>query len=130
MFVSPENRRFLPGTPPVLLLGGAALHDLLPVPDVTGGRMPVCEGWSVAAMVTLCVVDGPGDAGCVTPAALSPAELDAVGDWAQAVRDAGGALVVSLEGVVGEAAGEEQERDWTGLLGGGRARGGFMRALG
>ncbi len=108
VFVSPENRRFLPGTPPVLLLGGAALHDLLPVPDVTGGRMPVCEGWSVAAMATLCVVDGPGDAGCVTPAALSPAELDAVGDWAQAVRDAGGALVVSLEGRSGKPSGRSR----------------------
>ncbi|WP_139216314.1 MULTISPECIES: hypothetical protein [unclassified Streptomyces] len=124
--MSPENRRFLPGVPPVLLQGGAALRDVLAAPDGTDGRVQVCDGWSVAAMATLCVVDGPGDAGCVTPAALSEAETGAAADRARAVRDAGGALVVPLEGPLTE----EQGRQGIPLLHDGRARGGFVRALG
>ncbi|OII60894.1 hypothetical protein BJP40_08525 [Streptomyces sp. CC53] len=126
MFVSPENRRFLPGVPPVLLPGGAALRDVLAAPDGTGGRVPVCDGRSIAVMTTLCVVDGPGDAGSVTQAALSEAEIGAAAGRAQAVRDAGRALVVSLEGQLTE----EHGRQGIALLHDGRARGGFVRALG
>ncbi len=88
------------------------------------GRVPGCAGWSVVAKATLCVVDGPGDVGCVMPGGLSAEEFEHVVEWCEAVERAGGAVVMSVDVLPGEA----ETVDWAALLDGG-ARGGFMPAL-
>lgn len=53
---------------PLLLVSAAPIHDDLPVPHAPNCNMPTCSGWQVMARLTMCVVDGPGDAGCLTDA--------------------------------------------------------------
>ncbi|GGQ12632.1 hypothetical protein [Streptomyces roseolilacinus] len=124
MWVPAENRRFVLGDLPVLLMGGAPVHEELPELHAPGGRVPACAGWSVVPKATLCVVDGPGDSGCVVPGAFSPEEFGHVVEWCETVERAGGAVVVS----VGALPGEAESVDWDALLSGG-SRGGFVPAL-
>ncbi|MFB7371839.1 hypothetical protein ACFC0D_18540 [Streptomyces sp. NPDC056222] len=128
MLVPPENTLFVPGPTPALLLGGAPVHAGLPAVDAPGGTVPVCEGWSVVPRLTLCVVDGPGDAGCVVPALMAPVfggsgSPDDMVAWCEDVERAGGAVVLSLPEL-------PETLDWESLLTGGVSRGGFMAALG
>lgn len=127
MLVPPENTLFVPGASPVLVLADAPVHDDLPVLIAPGGAVPKCDGWSVAARLTLCVVDGPGDAGCVVPAFGAPVlggsgEPDDVAVWCSDVSRAGGAVVLSLPQL-------PEVLDWQALLTGGSARGGFTAQL-
>lgn len=124
MVLPAENRRFVLGTLPVLLMGAAPIHEELPPLYAPDGRVPGCAGWSVVAKATLCIVDGPGELGCVMPGGLSVEEFDHVVQWCEGVERAGGAVVMS----VGVLPGEGEPVDWDALLRGG-ARGGFMPVL-
>lgn len=89
--------------------------------------MPSCPGWSVVPRLTLCVVDGPADAGCVVPAFGAPVAggagtPDDMAGWCEDVERAGGAVVVSLPEL-------PRTLDWAWLLNGGAARGGFVPVL-
>ncbi|MGW3248761.1 hypothetical protein [Streptomyces sp. NPDC001070] len=125
MLLPRENAHFVHGPVPLVLLGGAPVHTSLPPLHAPGGRMPTCDGWSIAARLTLCLIDGPGDAGCVVPTLPPSEEPDAIGAWCDGVARAGGAVVVSLD----ELPSEVDEPDWEGLFTGGRARGGFVHAM-
>ncbi len=127
MLLDPEKTLFVRGATPVLLLAEASVHDALPVLAAPDGAVPVCEGWSIAPRLTLCVVDGPGDHGLVVPALAAPvigaegAPGD-MGDWCGDAERAGGAVVLSLHRLPGTL-------DWSALLSSGTARGGFLPAL-
>ncbi|MFJ7155040.1 hypothetical protein ACIQUQ_08865 [Streptomyces sp. NPDC101118] len=129
MLLEPENTLFVRGDTPLLLLSGAPVHDALPLLTASGGAVPRCEGWSVVAKVTMCVVDGPGEAGVIVPAFVAPvvdtagggAAPGGMGDWCADVERAGGAVVLSLDEL-------PEVLDQARLLGSGAARGGFMTA--
>lgn len=142
MLLDPENTLFVRGTatgPPVLLLSQAPVHDALPAfPPVTAqdGSVPVCEGWGIAPKLTVCVVDGPGEAGLMIPALMAPVlgengeggEKDdvpgvAMSAWRADAERAGGAVVLSLDRL-------PEVIDWYRLLGADTTRGGFVRLLG
>jgi hypothetical protein len=82
--------------------------------------MPICQGWQIMAKLTMCVVDGPGDAGRLVPTLSPPDEAEDMAAWCAAVEEAGGAVVVSLVTLPAEL-------DWDELFTGGRARGGFVQ---
>ncbi|WP_314254272.1 hypothetical protein [Streptomyces sp. DSM 40907] len=80
--------------------------------------------------LTLCVVDGPDEAGLIIPALAAPV-IDSAGggagprdmsDWCADVERAGGAVVLSLADL-------PEVLDWAHLLGSGVAHGGFMASL-
>ncbi|MGW7369953.1 hypothetical protein ACWGI8_42655 [Streptomyces sp. NPDC054841] len=128
MLLLPENTLFVPGATPALLMAGAPVHDELPALRASGGTVPQCEGWGIGAMLTLCVVDGPGDAGCVVPALGAPVlggsgNPDDMAHWCSDVTQAGGAVVLSLPEL-------PEVLNWEHLLTSGTSRGGFMPALG
>ncbi|MCU7822350.1 hypothetical protein [Kitasatospora sp. DSM 101779] len=124
MLLPPENAHFVTGpVPPLLLLGAAPVHTGLPaLADGPDGAMPVCVGWTLVPSLVMCVVDGPGGAGCVIPTLTAPgdpeeaAHIDA---WCAAVEEAGGAVVVSLDAM-------PEQVDWAEVFGGDTARGGFV----
>ncbi|MGA5064531.1 hypothetical protein ACPB9E_12245 [Streptomyces exfoliatus] len=127
MLLSPEKTLFVRGVTPVLLLSDAPVHGLLPVLAASDGDVPLCGGWSILPRLTMCVVDGPGEAGVVVPALVAPV-VDTVdgalgpggmGEWCADVERAGGAVVLS----VGEL---PEVLDWAHLIGSGVARGGFV----
>ncbi|ORT60899.1 hypothetical protein [Streptomyces sp. CB03238] len=134
MLQNPENTLFVRGATPVLLLAGAPVHDLLPVLTAPGGAVPRCEGWTIVPRLTLCVVDGPGEAGMMIPSLAAPV-IDGTGgtdgttvpgemtDWCADAEQAGGAVVLSLDQL-------PEVLDWAVLLGSGTARGGFVPSLG
>lgn len=127
MLLDPEKTLFVRGATPVLLLAEAPVHEALPVLSAPDGTVPVCEGWSIAPRLTLCVVDGPGDHGLVVPALAAPV-IGAqgvpgdMGDWCGDAEAAGGAVVLSLDRL-------PETLDWSALLSSGTARGGFLPAL-
>ncbi|POX65145.1 hypothetical protein C3492_00535 [Streptomyces sp. Ru62] len=127
MLLDPEKTLFVRGATPVLLLAEAPVHEALPVLSAPDGAVPVCEGWSIAPRLTLCVVDGPGDHGLVVPALAAPvigaqgAPGD-MGDWCGDAEAAGGAVVLSVDRL-------PETLDWSALLSSGTARGGFLPAL-
>jgi hypothetical protein len=125
MLLNPENTLFVRGITPVLLLAGAHVHDQLPLLAAPDGSVLRCEGWSIIPKLTLCVVDGPGDAGLLVPAMLAPvlAEDGGMAEWCGDVERAGGAVVLSLDEL-------PEVLDWPHLLGAGVARGGFLGAVG
>ncbi|GLW69155.1 hypothetical protein Kpho02_14540 [Kitasatospora phosalacinea] len=126
VMISPEQVRLVSGaSAPILLLGGAPVHDALPVLRVVDGAVPGLDGWSVFARLTMCVLDGPGDAGCLFPTLGGSFGTDGVARWCDEVERAGGALVVSLA----DAAELTGPVDWPALLDGG-SRGGFAAAAG
>lgn len=140
MLLDPGNTLFLRGATPVLLMADAPVHEALPVLAVRDGAVPPCEGWSILPRLTLCVVDGPGDAGLVVPAMVAPVLEEADGadgadggadgalrpgdmaDWCGDAERAGGAVVLSLDAL-------PETLDWSHLLTSGTARGGFVPAL-
>lgn len=128
MLLSPEKTLFVRGVTPVLLLSDAPVHDVLPVLAASDGAIPLCEGWSIVPKLTLCVVDGPGEAGLIVPALAAPVidvatEPGDMGDWCADAEQAGGAVVLSLDEL-------PEVLDWAHLLGSGAAHGGFMPSLG
>ncbi|MFF7729883.1 hypothetical protein [Streptomyces sp. NPDC008001] len=135
MLLTPEKTLFVRGATPVLLLADAPVHHALPVVTASDGAVPLCEGWSIVPKMTLCVVDGPGDAGGIIPALAapviggSPGRTEGAGpgdmaDWCADAERAGGAVVLSL------ASGElPAVLDWAHLLGSGTTRGGFMPSM-
>ncbi len=130
MLLPREKAHFVLAGTPLLLLDGAPVHESLPPLDAPDGEMPLCAGWSVAVMATMCVVDGPGDAGCLIPA-LGTAESDpgaalaTLADWGGAVERNGGAVVVSLLALPENLA----LLDWSAILDGrAAAHGGFVAA--
>ncbi|RKE21133.1 hypothetical protein [Streptomyces sp. TLI_171] len=126
MMIPHDQVRFVSGaSAPILLLGGVPVHEALPVLRTSDGAVPALDGWQLVARLTLCLLDGPGDAGCVLPTLGSTAELDAVAAWCAQVEEVGGALVVSLPHR-SDLAGP---LDWPALLDGG-AHGGFARSTG
>ncbi|WP_405983844.1 hypothetical protein [Streptomyces sp. NBC_00872] len=68
----PEKSLFIRGDAPVLPLADAPVHEVLPVLPAPDGAMPRREGWSIVPRLTLCVVDGPGEAGLIVPALTAP----------------------------------------------------------
>ncbi|MER7173420.1 hypothetical protein [Streptomyces mesophilus] len=137
MLLDPENTLFVRGAMPVLLLADAPVHDALPLLTSADGAVPLCEGWSIAPRLTLCVVDGPGDHGLVVPALAAPVigeadgdtsssdagGVNSMGDWCADAEHAGGAVVLSVSRL-------PTRLDWPTLLSSGTARGGFVRVLG
>ncbi|MFJ1752353.1 hypothetical protein [Kitasatospora sp. NPDC088134] len=124
MMISHEQVRYVSGaSAPILLLAGAPVHEALPVLRTVDGAVPALAGWQLMARLTLCLLDGPGEAGCVLPTLGSEAELDAVAAWCAQVERTGGALVVSLPRR-SDLAGP---LDWAALLDGG-SHGGFAPA--
>jgi hypothetical protein len=59
---------------------------------LTVSPQPPADGWSLLNLRTMCVVDGPGDAGFLLPR-LSPSGDAAPAGWDEAVDRDGGALV-------------------------------------
>ncbi|MFD9130014.1 hypothetical protein [Kitasatospora sp. NPDC059571] len=130
MLLPPDKAHFVPAETPLLLLDGAPVHDALPPLHAPDAQLPLCPGWSVAPMGTMCLLDGPGDAGCLIPAvggaiAEPAAALEALGIWREAVERAGGAAVVSLPALPADP----NTLDWSAVLTDGTARGGFVPAL-
>lgn len=122
MLLPMENVRFVFGPTPLLLVSAAPIHDVLPVLHAPNGNMPTCSGWQVMARLTMCLVDGPGDAGCLIPTLAGPDSSEEMADWCGAVASAGGAVVVSLETM-------PEQIDWNELFTAGLARGGFVRSV-
>ncbi|WP_431961707.1 hypothetical protein [Actinacidiphila sp. bgisy160] len=130
MLLDPEKTLFVRGATPVLVLADAPVHLALPPLVAPDGAVPPCEGWSLVPRLTLCVVDGPGDHGCVVPALAAPvlggadggAAPSGMADWCLDVERVGGAVVLSLDQL-------PEVLDWPVLLSSGVARGGFMPAL-
>lgn len=109
------------GPAPVLLMGGAPVHGLLPVVrGAADGTLPVCDGWSIEAGVTMLVVDGPGDDGLLIQGAVDVDDAREVAAWSAAVQERAGALVLSLDGL-------PERPEWSRLLNDGIARGGYMK---
>lgn len=78
----PDAVRFeLHGGDPLLRLAVDAPDELRP------------EQWGLVSRLTLCVVDGPGDAGYITPRFGPDGDVAPAG-WDEAVDRAGGSLVV------------------------------------
>jgi hypothetical protein len=128
MLLTPENTLFVRGTTPALLLADAPVHDALPVLITQDKAVPWCEGWSIVPKLTMCVVDGPGEAGLVVPALAAPVITDGaadptgMADWCADAERAGGVVVLSLAEL-------PQVLDWSFLLNSGTAHGGFIPAL-
>ena len=122
MLIPRENALFLPGPMPVLLMSGAPVHELLPVVHAPDGNVPICEGWHIVAKLTFCVVDGPGESGCVIAGATTAEEAQETAAWCDAVEQVHGAVVLSLPEL-------PRSLDWERLLTDGRSRGGFMPSL-
>jgi hypothetical protein len=123
MLLPPESTLFVGGDVPALLLAGAPFHDVLPVVTATDGAVPRCDGWSIVPKVTLCVVDGPGQSGCVIPSLAAPvSEPGDMFSWCAAADGAGGVVVLSLDEL-------PDELDWNHLLTSGTSRGGFLPLL-
>lgn len=120
MFLPRENVRFVLGPTPLLLLSAAPIHHVLPALHAPNGSMPICGGWQLMARLTMCVVDGPGDAGCLIPTLTGPDDADNMSAWCAAADAAGGAVVVSVETM-------PDQPDWNELFTAGIARGGFIR---
>lgn len=118
-----KNVRFLLGPIPVLVLAGAPIHGELPIfragAGLSDGMAAACAGWRILPRLTLCLVDGPGDAGCLIPGLLEAADLGALQAWCEAAESAGGAIVVSLDALPGRL-------DWDEIEASGTARGGFV----
>ncbi|MEV6676878.1 hypothetical protein AB0N09_08405 [Streptomyces erythrochromogenes] len=130
MLLDPEKTLFVRGATPVLLMAGAPVHTALPVLTAQDGAVPRCDGWSIVAQLTLCVVDGPGEAGLVVPTMVAPV-LDGsdgnlrpgdMADWCADAERAGGAVVLSLDAL-------PETLDWPHLLSSWTSRGGFLPAL-
>ncbi|MBO1335836.1 hypothetical protein [Streptomyces sp. VRA16 Mangrove soil] len=127
MFLDPENTLFVRGTTPALLVAGAPVHDALPVLTTPDGQVPLCPGWSLLPRLTVCVVDGPGDAGLLVRALAAPVAggagsenaESAMAAWCDDAARAGGAVVLSLDAL-------PETLDWSHLLGSGTAHGGFV----
>ncbi|MFJ4845960.1 MULTISPECIES: hypothetical protein [unclassified Streptomyces] len=117
-----ENTHFVLGPVPLLLLAGAPIHSALPGLHAPGGRMPSCPEWRLMPKLTMSVVDGPGDAGCLVQGARSQEEAEAMAQWCGAAEQAGGAVVVSLDSFDVPP----EDIDWEELFTGGRSRGGFV----
>ncbi|WP_406388905.1 hypothetical protein [Streptomyces sp. NBC_00887] len=129
MLLNPEKTQFIRGATPVLLLSVAPVHGVLPVLAAPDGAVPRREGWNIVSKLTLCVVDGPGEAGFIIPAAAAPvidtgngAEAGEMGDWCTDTERAGGAVVLSLDEL-------PEVLDRAYLVGSGSAHGGFMASL-
>ncbi|QXE38680.1 hypothetical protein KQY30_35130 [Streptomyces sp. GMY02] len=130
MLLNPEKSLFIRGAIPVLLLADAPVHGALPVLTAPDGAVPRCEGWSIVPKLTLCVVDGPGEAGLVVPALAAPvidsadgsSEPGNMADWCADAEHARGAIVLSLDQF-------PEVLDWDRLLGSGAARGGFLPSM-
>lgn len=97
------------------------MHADLPVLNTSIGRVPLCEGWTLEAKLTICVVDGPGDSGCLVQAATTPQELDQVTEWLRGVEVFGGAVVVSAPAV-------PNSLEWETVVSSGMAHGGIIRS--
>ncbi|MEV6208841.1 hypothetical protein [Kitasatospora sp. NPDC051914] len=123
MLLPLENARFVTGpVPPLLLLGATPVHAALPPLNGPGEGLPVCEGWTPVPSLIMCVVDGPGEAGCVIPALTAPGdpeEAEHIDAWCAAVEEAGGAVVVSLDAM-------PEQVDRAEVFGGDASRGGFV----
>ncbi|MFF7451990.1 MULTISPECIES: hypothetical protein [unclassified Streptomyces] len=128
MLLTPEQTLFVRGATPALLLAEAPVHHDLPVLTAQDGTVPRCEGWSLVPKLTLCVVDGPGEAGVLIPSLAAPVmtdgapDPDGMTDWCADAERAGGAVVLSLAQL-------PRTLDWSHLLNSGSARGGFIPAL-
>ncbi|MDQ1009762.1 hypothetical protein QFZ82_004247 [Streptomyces sp. V4I23] len=121
MFLPRHNAHFVMGPTPLLLLGGAPVHEFLPPLHAPDGRVPLCDGWQLMPRLTMTVVDGPGDAGCLVQGAQAEDEAEEMSAWCSAVEQAGGAVVLSLDTL-------PDDLDWPALLTDGRAHGGFVPA--
>ncbi|MFE3989922.1 hypothetical protein ACFXPR_36070 [Nocardia tengchongensis] len=120
VFVPRDSARFVAGETPVLVIGGAPIHAVLPTLAVSDGVVSACEGWTLLPQLTVCVVDGPGDVGCLIQAATGSQDVDEVATWCDAVDAAGGAVVVSLPDL-------PVSLDWDAIFSAGFARGGSIR---
>ncbi len=98
-FVSRERARFIHDEGPLLLIAGDEATEALPALRLERGRPARCDGWRLVARLTLCVVDGPGDAGFLVQALDGPAEAGDQSDWLRSVEATGGAVVVAAEGL-------------------------------
>ncbi|MEY9907948.1 hypothetical protein ABIA35_004180 [Catenulispora sp. MAP12-49] len=123
MLLPRENARFMLGPMPLLVLADAPMHAEFPELASLDGLLPTCDGWTLMAGFSVCVLDG-ADGGCLIPTMGQPDGVQGAVAWRDAVEQNGGAVVVSLPAI-------PDEFDWDAIFGGGwRARGGFVRGLG
>jgi hypothetical protein len=116
MFVTPEQILFVAAPEPMLVVTGVAEAAALPELAVADGRAARCDGWSLLPRMTMCVVDGPGDAGFLVGA------FEAERAWFDAVDAVGGATVVAVDA--------DPAGDLPTLAARPDARGGFVPLLG
>jgi len=97
-FVSRERARFIHDEGPLLVIAGNAATEALPALRLEHGRPARCDGWRLVAQLTVCVVDGPGDAGFLVQASAIQPRLEnraigcdrsrlRVGRWSWSRRD-------------------------------------------
>ncbi|MFE3104019.1 hypothetical protein [Nocardia tengchongensis] len=126
VLVPRENARYFTGGTPVLVVGGASIHEALPVLIVSDGVASRCDGWTLLSRMTVCVVDGPGDLGCAIQTAVDPqdvheADVHEAATWYDDVDAAGGAVLISLPDLPASF-------DWDWIFSAGFARGGTIRS--
>ena len=96
-FVPRERVRFVHGERPLLVIAAGADTEVLPALRLEGGLPARCEGWTLVAQLTVCVVDGPGDAGFLIQAAADLTEAEEQNAWLLLVEAAGGAVVAATQ---------------------------------
>jgi hypothetical protein len=82
---------------PMIVLQGLPEGYDLPLIHVEDGQVGPCSGWILATHATMCVVDGPGDAGLLLPVFGGDETAEAVAAherWLAAVSIYGGAVLV------------------------------------
>lgn len=92
---------------PLIVLRGLPDAYDLPLIQVEEGQVGPCSGWILALHATMCVIDGPGDAGLLLPVFAGDEAIDAVAQherWLAAVSIYGGAVLVVGDSEVGSVA--------------------------
>jgi len=91
-----DSCRFLISPVPSVVIPAEAegVSDLPPLAFYDGGAPVRLADWTALARPTMCVLDGPGDAGVLIPTISEQGQLAERMEWADAVAGAGGVLVL------------------------------------
>jgi len=101
-FIAVDRVRFLivrsndERTLPLLLVAAGSMLPDMPAAasELTLDDLPVADGWRLMARATVCVLDGPRDAGLLLAADVT--RLDLMDSWVETVETAGGAFVLAF----------------------------------
>lgn len=97
MFVPQSRASFVVDPVPQLIVVAPPHMDALPPITVRDGYIQPCEGWLLFPRLTLCVVDGPGDAGFLVQGAADADQAEHLTRWLEALDKTGAAVVIALE---------------------------------